>query len=78
MKIYGPIEEVSLEVLSSDPTNKPKGRMYFNSTDSKAKISDGSTFDDFVTTTAIAGLDDNTRRDATAVPVGVDTFSYII
>ena len=71
MKIYGPLEEVSFEVLSSDPSNKPKGRVYFNSTDDKAKVSDGSSFDNFVTASQISGTSDN-RADTAAIGAGVD------
>lgn len=41
-KIYGQIEEVSLENLSSDPSGNTEGRIWRNSTENRVKTDDGT------------------------------------
>lgn len=42
MKIYGQIEEVSLETKSTDPSASTQGRVWWNSTEGRVKVDDGS------------------------------------
>lgn len=38
MKFYGPLEEAGLELLSSDPSNLPTGRIWYNTVSSQIKF----------------------------------------
>lgn len=38
MKIYGPIEEVGLELLAADPSNLPVGRIWYNTVDTVVRF----------------------------------------
>lgn len=72
MKLHGPLEEASLEVLSSNPTNSNLARIFFNSTENKAKVAvsttGGTTFDDLLTASQVSGTSDN-RSGTDAIPV---------